>query len=77
MAARVHELEGLAFSIPQVAAALSISEEEVRILVRRGDLPVMRFGRRQVVSRARLIEWIAEHSDHTFAPREKREGESA
>jgi excisionase family DNA binding protein len=54
--ARPQQLEGqLTFTIDQAAALLGISRSTAYECARRGELPVLRFGRRLVVTRATLV----------------------
>lgn len=57
----------LAYSIPQVAVLLSLSDDQVRELVNRGDLPSMKVGRRILVTRYELEAWVKANGRATFA----------
>jgi excisionase family DNA binding protein len=51
--------EKVALSVPQVAEALSIGVSQAWKLVNTGVLPSFRVGRRVLVSKASLQEWVA------------------
>ena len=51
--------EKVALSVPQVAEALSIGVSQAWKLVNTGVLPSFRVGRRVLVSKASLEEWVA------------------
>lgn len=68
MARPIPELVPLTYSVPQAAAVLGVSGATAWRLVQSGDLPVVRIGSRVLVGRARLEQWVAEHSgDHLLA----------
>lgn len=48
----------LVVSIPEAASLLGISRSFAYVLVERGDLPVVRLGRRQLVPKAALSKLI-------------------
>jgi excisionase family DNA binding protein len=52
----------LTVSVPEAAELLGVSERHLRRLIREGeiDLPVHHIGRRQVISRAALEQFLAE-----------------
>lgn len=59
--------ERLTLSVPDVAALLGVSETKVRELVGTGALPSLNIGRRVVVSRLALEQWVA-RSGHPAYP---------
>ena len=52
-------VEPLAYSIPQAAAALSVSERQIYILAERDGLPTVKVGGRRLVRVADLKQWLA------------------
>ena len=52
-------VEPLAYSIPQVAAALSVSERQIYVLAARAGLPTIKIGGRRLVRVADLRAWLA------------------
>jgi excisionase family DNA binding protein len=52
-------VEPLAYSIPQAAAALSVSPRQVYILAERDGLPTVKIGGRRLVRVADLRAWLA------------------
>jgi len=52
-------VEPLAYSIPQAAAALSVSERQIYILAERDGLPTVKIGGRRLVRVADLKQWLA------------------
>ncbi len=52
------EVEPLVFSVEQAAAALGIGRSLAFDLVRRGELPAVRLGRRRVIPRHLLVNWL-------------------
>ena len=69
------EHEPMALSVGQAAAALGISRALAYELVRRGDLPKLRLGRRIVVPRKALTE-LVESENRAFLERPARASES-
>lgn len=67
------ELAPLTYTIPQAARVLNLSDKTVKDLISRKELPVMRIGRRVLISRKELEEWVATNGRSTFAgPRGKK-----
>jgi excisionase family DNA binding protein len=60
-------LEDLTYTVPQAAAAIHVSDDTVRTMVRRGDLPAMRIGRRILISKVVLAKWVEENANTKFA----------
>lgn len=56
----------LTYSVPEAAAALGIGRPAVWDLIRRGDIPALRIGRRVVISRHALEQWVTDHAADTF-----------
>ena len=52
-------VEPLAYSIPQAAAALSVSPRQVYILAERDGLPTIKIGGRRLIRVADLKNWLA------------------
>lgn len=52
-------VELLAYSIPQAAAALSVSARQIYILAERNGLPTVKVGGRRLVRVADLRAWLA------------------
>jgi len=50
--------ERLAYSVPEAAALMSLSERTVRALVASGTLPCCRVGRRVLITRAAIEEFL-------------------
>lgn len=50
------------FAIDAGARFLGMSERALRARIFRGQIPVVRIGRRVFLDRERLEQWIAEHS---------------
>lgn len=50
--------EKLALSISDVAELLGVSKPTVYELIHRSDFPSFKIGKRVLVSRARLAEWV-------------------
>ncbi len=53
-------------SAKNVANALGISESKTYELFRSKDFPVIVLGRRKLVAKDKLIEWLNKQSDETF-----------
>lgn len=53
-------MAALTYSISEVALALGISPSTAYRLVRSGDIPSRRLGRRVVVPKRMLDEWLAD-----------------
>ncbi len=51
-------VEPLVFSVEEAAAALGIGRSLAFELVRRGELPTVRLGRRRVIPRHLLVNWL-------------------
>lgn len=51
--------EKLTWTIPEAAKAAQVSDDTMRMVVRRGDIPSLRIGRRVLIARKVLEEWIA------------------
>lgn len=52
-------VEPLTYTIAEAAQALGLSEREVRRMIARGVLPLVpHTGRRRLISRKRLAEWV-------------------
>jgi len=52
----------LAFSIPQAAAALNLSETFTRQLVYKGELPAVQVGRRWIIPVKMLEKWLEDQA---------------
>jgi excisionase family DNA binding protein len=50
----------LTWSVTEAAMACGISERTLRELIARGEFPVVRIGRRVVIVRSQLEEWLNE-----------------
>ncbi len=57
-------MEQRLLSIEQAAAYLGISPRSVRSYIKEGHLQVVRLGRRVLLDRERLDEWISKHATH-------------
>ncbi len=53
----------LMLTVPEVAAALTISRAKAYELVRRQGFPAFAIGRRVIVSRAGLLRWIEQQAE--------------
>ena len=56
-------------TVPEVAQYLRIGKSEAYALAARGELPVLRIGRRVIVPRDELTAWIQERLQPAQAPR--------
>jgi len=57
------EPDSVAYSVEEAARALSLSERTVRSLVAGGDLGSLKVGRRRLISRSALYEFVEEPLD--------------
>ena len=64
MASDVGTTERLTLSVPEAARACGISERHFRVLISQGDVPIVRVGRRVLVVRTQLAEWLARPEAH-------------
>jgi excisionase family DNA binding protein len=55
----------LVWTIPEAAGLLGIGRSKMYVLAQRGELPVIRIGRRVLVPRAAFEEWVAEHTERS------------
>lgn len=60
-------------SVAALAAEIGLSERSTRSALRRGDIPHIRVGRRFILPRAAIAEWLrsagrAEHTDGVARP---------
>jgi excisionase family DNA binding protein len=53
----------LTLTVPEAARVLGISRSMAYEAVRRGEIPVLRFGRRVIVPRAALMKMLGEEVD--------------
>lgn len=60
--------EGLLLTIPEAAEALRLGVSTVKLMVRRGELPVVRCGRAVRVPRTALREWVAQRTERSDWP---------
>lgn len=60
-------VEDLTYTVPEAAQALGVCGDTVRTLIANGDLPSLHIGRRVLVSRKALDEWVAANADGRFA----------
>jgi excisionase family DNA binding protein len=67
--AGAQSISELTYSLRTAAVALGVSPDTVRLLVRRGELPVLRIGRRVLIGRQALADWPAEHQGAQFPGR--------
>lgn len=61
--------ERLNLTQAEAAAQLRMSRTTLRALVRRGDIPCIHIGRRRLISRQVLEEWVARNSNGRFQGR--------
>lgn len=54
--------EKLALSVKEAAAMLGLCEDYVRQLTHRADFPAIRVGRRVIIPKDKLNEWLGAHS---------------
>ena len=54
----VNEMEKLVYSVQEVAELLGISKSYAYELVRDGTIPVLQLGRKRVIPKEKLNEWI-------------------
>lgn len=57
------ELAPLTYTVPQAAAALNVSDDTVRAMVKREEIPSLRIGRRTLIVRTVLDRWVQEHTN--------------
>lgn len=55
--------DGLLLTIPEAARTLRLGLSTVKLMVRRGELPVVRCGRAVRVPRVALEEWVANRTE--------------
>jgi len=55
-------MDKLVYSIPEVAEILGISKSYAYELVKRNYLPILELGKRKVVPKAKLEQWIQENT---------------
>jgi excisionase family DNA binding protein len=53
-------------TIPEAAAVIGVSDDTVRVLVARGEIPTLRIGRRILIAKVTLDEWLATNTNATF-----------
>lgn len=58
----------LAMSVAEAARALGVSRDAVYELVRRGEMPHLRIGRRVIIPRQALERWLAGAAEQEPAP---------
>ena len=58
--------EKLAISVSEAAAMLGVSRPTVYELIHRSDFPSFHIGRRTLISRERLAEWVKNQSGSTM-----------
>jgi len=56
-------MEKLVLNVQEVAEALGISRSYAYELMRNGTIPTVQLGRKRVVSKEKLNEWINEKSE--------------
>lgn len=56
-------------TVPETARALKVSVHTVQRLIDHGDLPVLRIGRRVLVSRVELSAWVSANHAASFPGR--------
>ena len=64
--------EKLALSVAETAAALSVSERQVYVMMERDGLPSIRLGGRRLVRVADLKQWLASQPAAVPAPKGDR-----
>lgn len=57
--------EKLALSVGEAAALLGVSKPTVYELIHRADFPSFQIGRRTLISRVRLAEWVEAQATKT------------
>ena len=67
-------LEKLCYSIQEVAEVMGLSRTEASYLVHTEGFPAFRHGRRILISRERLAEWVREKADQGLGDRYVRRG---
>lgn len=50
---------GAAFSVREVAERLGVSQRHVQRLIASGELPSVKFGRRRLIARFVVVDWLA------------------
>ena len=60
---RGRKMEKLVMNVQEVAEALGISRSYAYELMRNGTIPTVQLGRKRVVSKEKLNEWINEKSE--------------
>ncbi|MGI8753587.1 MAG: helix-turn-helix domain-containing protein [Acidimicrobiales bacterium] len=59
-------VEDLTYTLPEAAKALKVGRNAVSTLIANGDLPSLRIGRRVLVSRKALEEWVVANANTRF-----------
>ncbi len=59
-------LESLTYTVPEAAAVIGVSPETVRILIKRGELPALRIGRRVLIAKVALVSWVEANANTSF-----------
>lgn len=62
-ARKVDVMEKLVYTIEEVAELLSISKSYAYELVRNGTIPVLQLGKKRVIPKGKLHEWINEKTE--------------
>lgn len=57
----------LTWTVPEAARLIGVSSDVAYSLIARGDLPALRIGRRLVVAKTALAEWLEANKTGRFA----------
>ena len=58
-------LDKLAYSIPNLAAAMDLSVDSITKAIKRGDLTALRYGTKPLISKDEAIRWRDSLTDDT------------
>lgn len=61
--------EALTYTVAEAAAAVGIDRTYMYDLISRGDIPSLQIGRRRLIAKVALEQWVADNFDATLAPR--------
>ena len=67
---RVHEEERLVYTVQEAGELLGISRAFAYELVARGELPVIRLGRRRLIPKVALVALVQGHGDEGLGANE-------
>ena len=65
-----------AIAVSEAARRLAISSRTIHRLIKRGELPSILIGRRRLIRRSSLAEWLAGREQHPHASADRPQGAS-